>query len=322
MRVEFKRGYIVYKDSGREPLIVAPHSGPALDIVTSRDDHSETVASLCWKRMGGTLIISSMPRERLWGVDFNRDIPNLKDALDNFESFLNRDNITKRYDYMKKYGWVAKDESDYETRLKIYQGFWEEVSKGENIIIVHKAFPKLKFVPSILDITTFSGEKIKNKLTDEIVEKINGKYSYFLEKIKEDYKEAIMFESKRMVLNILRIYKTLKSDKIGVIFKENIEKDLEKINMYADKIAKRRVNYSLTPTNYLEAVKNSLENMPNPKITFENVFSGELSFGPKRKLFPLKNKKIIQVEGSGFLNFWHPHIAAEIIKDIYEMVNE
>jgi len=322
MKTEFKRGYIVYTDSKKEPLIVAPHSGPALDVVTSRDDHSETVASLCWKRIGGRLIISSMPRERLWGVDFNRDIPTLKEALESFDIFKNKENVEKRYGYMKKYGWVARDESDYEIRLRIYQNFWDDVSKNDCIIIIHKAFPKMKFVPSIMDITTFSGEKIKNKIVKDIVENINGKYYYFLDKIKDDYKDAIMYESKRMMLNILRVYKTLNFEKIGPIFSTNLKKDIEKINMYADKIAKRRINNNLTPHNYLEGVKNALENMPTPRVTFENEFFGELSFGPKRKLFPLKDKIIIQVEGSGFLNFWHPHIAAEMIKDIYDMINE
>ena len=59
MRTDFKRGYTIYRDTEKEPFIIAPHSGPALDVVTSRDDHSETVASLCWKRIGGTLIITS-----------------------------------------------------------------------------------------------------------------------------------------------------------------------------------------------------------------------------------------------------------------------
>jgi hypothetical protein len=322
MRPEFNKGYTVYRDGKKEPFIVAPHSGPALDVVTSRDDHSETVASLCWKRLGGRLIVSSMPRERLWGIDFNRDIPKLKDALDHFDIFLNKEDVNKRYSYMKKYGWVARDENDYEKRLRIYQSFWDDVSKGECIIIVHKAFPKIKFIPSIMDITTFSGEKIKNKLVKEIVEEINGKYYYFLDKIKDDYKDAIIYESKRMILNILRVYKTLNYDKIGAIFRDSLKKDLEKINLYGDKIAKRRINNNLTPHNYLEGVKNALENMPTPQVTFENAFFGDTSFGPKRKLSPLKNKTIIQVEGSGFLNFWHPHIAAEMIKDIYEMLKE
>ncbi len=322
MKTEFKKGYIVYKNSEKEPLIVAPHSGPALDVVTSRDDHSETVASLCWKRIGGTLIVSSMPRERLYGIDFNRDIPTLKEAIDNFEIFFSKDDVDKRYEYMKKYGWVAKDEIDYERRLKIYQSFWEDVSKGEFIIIIHKAFPKVKFIPSIMDITTFSGEKIKNKLVKDIVKNINGKYFYFLDKIKDDYKESIISESKRMILNILRLYETINLDKIGPIFKESLQKDLEKIDLYADKIAKRRINNNFTPHNFLEAVKSAVENMPIPGVTFENIFNGGLSFGPKRKLFPLSNKTIIQIEGSGFLNFWHPHIAAEMIKDIYDMIKE
>tara|TARA_Y100000310_G_scaffold186269_1_gene186411 strand:+ start:63729 stop:64709 length:981 start_codon:yes stop_codon:yes gene_type:complete len=320
MKTKFKKGYTIYNGAVKEPFIVTPHSGPALDVVTSRDDHSETVASLAWKKMGGTLFVSNTPRERLWGVDFNRDIPSLKEALSNFDNFVSKTNVDKKHEYVKKYGWVARDERDYEERLRMYQNFWGDISKGDFILLIHKAFPKMKFVPSVMDITTFSGEKIKNKLRKEISEHLNSKYYYFLEKIRNDYNNSIMYESKRTILNILRSYGTINLEKIGPAFKGSLEKDLKKIYLYADIIAKRRLTNNFTPHNFLEAVKNSLERVDVPQITFENTFKGDLSFGPKRKLHPLKNKIVIQIEGSGFLNFWHPDIAAEMIKDIYDML--
>ena len=80
MDFKIKEGYLVYQTS-RDPVLVTPHSGPALEIATSRDDNSETVASLCWQKIGGTLIISNVSRKRMWGIDFNRDIPPIINGL-------------------------------------------------------------------------------------------------------------------------------------------------------------------------------------------------------------------------------------------------
>src|SRR3989344_3322044 len=96
MKTEFKKGYIVYKNKD-DPVFVVPHSGPALEIATSRDDNAETVASLCWKKDGGVLIVSGIPRRRQWGIDFNRDIPNIDKAIDT--SIWVNDDIEKMFEY-------------------------------------------------------------------------------------------------------------------------------------------------------------------------------------------------------------------------------
>src|SRR3989338_5097901 len=100
---EFYRGFSVYKNSENGIVIVAPHSGPALETTTSRDDNSETVASLCFKKMGGTLIISNMSRKRYWGIDFNRDIPSKETATKMFDMFSKENNnVEALYEYRKQ----------------------------------------------------------------------------------------------------------------------------------------------------------------------------------------------------------------------------
>ena len=76
MQIFYRKGYIVYQEKGEHNFTsVPPHAGAALEIPTSRDDNSETVASLCWMKTGGNFILSTMPRKRAFGVDFNRGIP-------------------------------------------------------------------------------------------------------------------------------------------------------------------------------------------------------------------------------------------------------
>src|SRR3989338_8044291 len=101
----FKKGFLIYKDKDKNLVIACPHSGPALDHPTTRDDNSETVASLCWRELKGSLIISSMPRKRLFGIDLNRDIPSIKTALESYKTFEENKDSAYMYEYRKKYAW-------------------------------------------------------------------------------------------------------------------------------------------------------------------------------------------------------------------------
>jgi hypothetical protein len=323
MKAEFKKGYVVYSNAGGKGImLVAPHSGPALSSPVTRDDHSETVATRCWELIHGKLIISSMPRDRLFGIDFNRYIPTLKQAIEHYDYFLEDPSNEKCYKYTKKYGWLAKDEKDYYERLQIYQNFWADVSKGKIIIFVHKNFSKMKAVPSIMDIVTFSQKGVKKTLIKEIVEEINSKYFDFFQKIAIDYKQAVISETKRNVLDILRIYEHFNPNEMSQSKKDSLEKDLKKISEYADSIALNRLKRNFTPYNYLAAVRNALDRSPLPCVTVEDVHDGSLALGPVNKLFPHKDKTIIEVECNGFLNFWHPHMASKMIKDVIDKLKE
>lgn len=320
MDFKIHRGFSVFRDGKNDVAIVTLHSGPALEIVTSRDDNSETVASLCWKKIGGNLIISNMPRKRWWGIDFNRDIPTFKSAVKAYQDY--EENPNSLVEYRRKYAWISKDSKDYEERLRIYQKFWEEVIKKKDVIFIHRAHNRIKTLPSIIDVVSFEGKGVKKSVLAEVIKDINTKYYRFFKGVENDYKDSIVFETKRVILNILRIYKTLDLDKIGIEFKSDLEKDLKKIDEYADKIALKRLRANLTPQLFIEAVKNSVNNAPTPEVTIENVFSGSLAHGPYRKISPFKDRIVIEIEPTYFMNFWHPHIAAEIISDIFEGVRK
>lgn len=310
----------MYNKGNKELVFVAIHSGPAIENPVHRDDHSETVASLAWREMGGTLVVSGVSRNRLWGIDYNRYIPSIRIALRYYDKFVNKSEKESLLDFTRKYAWVAKDEEDYYERLRVYQSFWNEVGKGKYIILLHKNFPKMKAVPSVMDFITFSNVGIKKNKIKEIVSEINSKYFDFLEKIKSDYKAAILADTRRFVLNLLRIYGHFNPVEMCEVHRSAIEKDLDKITKYADKIALNRLKNNFNPYNFLMCVENALKHIPLPQVTVEAVHDGSLALGPYNKLFPKQDKTIIEVESNGFLNFWHPHMAAKIIKDVVERV--
>ena len=322
MKVDFKRGYTIYRKGDNELVFVAIHSGPAIENPVHRDDQSETVASLAWKEMGGTLVVSGISRDRLWGIDFNRYIPTVKTALKYYSKFMESTEGSSLLEYTKKYAWVAKDEVEYYEKLKIYQNFWEDVGKGKYIVLVHKNFPKMKAVPSIMDFITFSNAGIKKSLIKDIVGDMNSKYFDFFEKINTDYKDAILADTRRFCLNLLRIYEHFNPIEMSEGHKKAVEKDLEKITKYADSIAMNRLKNNFNPYNFLMCAENALKHIPLPQVTIEAVHDGSLALGPYNKLFPKRDKTVIEVEGNGFLNFWHPHMAAKIIKDVIEKIRE
>jgi len=320
MNVNIKKGYVVYSKEDTNLIFIVPHAGHAVENPVHRDDHSDTVASLCWKEMGGRLIMSSVSRNRLFGIDFNRTVPSIKEALNKYKEFLEKSEKISLLDYTKKYAWVAKDETDYYERLKIYQSFWNEAVDGKYIILLHKNFPKIKAVPSIMDFITFSNAGIKKSLIKNIVNQVNSKYFDFFEKIKTDYRNAILADTRRYILNIVRIYEHFDPNKMSQAHRNAIEKDLEKITKYSDKIALMRLKNNFTPYNFLMCTENALKYIPIPQITIEAVHDGKLALGPYNKLFPKRDKTVIEVESNGFLNFWHPHMAAKIIKDVVENI--
>ncbi|MFC2143855.1 hypothetical protein ACFLQO_00670, partial [Candidatus Aenigmatarchaeota archaeon] len=205
MKIKFYPGFTVYKN-GKGPTYVTPHSGPALETVTSRDDNSETVASLCWMKTGGTLIVSNMTRKRLLGIDFNRQPPPIKKAIKYYDKFKKAENQEMLHKYRNKYAWVAKDEEDYMKRFKVYNDFWNEVRKGHFIVLVHRAFTRLKAVPSVMDLSTFQGKGVNTKFLNNVISEINKKHSRFFRDADFEYKNVLYLEQKKVINNLIRIY--------------------------------------------------------------------------------------------------------------------
>ena len=311
MKIDIKRGFTVYKTKG-DYVVACPHAGPALERTTSRDDNSETVGSILWKLLGGKLIIGNLSRDRVLGIDFNRDIPTVKTAI----AMYNRSTEANEFfEYRKRYAWVAEDENDYESRLKIYQSFWAEVESEPKIILVHRQFNRLKSLPGIMDFIELQGKK---KDIMETINKVNRKHSDFFKKLDRPYKQAIMFETERMIANVIKKHGTFDLRKLGNEQKNVFSRDLKIISRYCRPYILARLKDNITAQNYLRATKSTLEYSPAPCITFQNVFNGELAHGPRRKLYDMKDKSVMEVEGSHFINLWYPEVAAEIIKNVIE----
>lgn len=321
MIIDFRNGFCVYQSEANGIVLATPHSGPAFENSTARDDNSETVASLCWKKLGGNLIVANVARKRLWGVDLNRDIPSKKLALSNFKAFVDdEEDSDLLHDYRKKYAFVAKDETDFNNRIEIYNSFWDEVRQGEIIILVHRALTRIKNMSSVMDIVVFNSEEKQRIKT--IIKDVNIEYYEFLKKIDLAYKKMVIFEEERFVSNILRVFGSFDLNKIKGEYKTHLMQDISKIEIFAAPKCCKYLKEEFTPQNFLRAVKSVVDNAPIPQVTMEYAFDGSLAHGPRNKLLPLGKKIVIEVESSRFLNFWYPEVAADIISDIVKRIND
>ena len=315
MNMEFRRGYIVYKNSG-DITYVAPHAGPALEIPTSRDENTETVASLCWMKTGGKLVVSGLPRKRALGIDFNRGIPPKKKSIALFHEFLKEKDTKELFEYRKLYAWSAKNETDYKKRLKIYRSFWNEVKQGNFIVLIHRCFTRLKNVPTLMDFTSFDSRGISTKRLQNAVDEINEENRAFFKKIEKAYKAVILLDEERVIQNIKRIYGSFVVKEPGTNdFMENLAGDLKVMEKYCPKDVLKKLKENFTPRNFLYACKKTLENVEPPRVTVEHVFKGKKSIGPKKQVISSR-RTVINVESTAFMNYWYPHKTAEIITDI------
>ncbi len=325
MQIFFRRGYSVYKKEGRRDFTyVAPHCGPALEIPTSRDDNSETVASLCWMMTGGTFVFSTMPRKRAFGIDFNRGIPKKTEALELFKKFLKDDRPVRLHKFRNRYAWTASSERDHMKRLKIYQSFWNEVKLGRTIALIHSAFNRLKLVPSVMDITSFDSRGVDRKILCDVVDGINQEYSKFFREIDKSYNAVVLLEEERAISNIIRVSEKFGLKEMNPDFLENIKADLDAIRAHTSKKDMKDLEKNFTPRNFLRYSKKALLKMEPPRVTVEHYFKGLKSIAPKKQLLAGKrnNRVIMNFECSRFINFWYPHQAAEMMTKILERVRD
>ena len=325
MQIFYRKGYIVYKEKGEHDFTyVAPHAGAALEIPTSRDDNSETVASLCWMKTGGNFILSTMPRKRAFGVDFNRGIPKKREALELFDGFLSDKRPVRLHKFRNRYAWTAYSDEDYNKRMKIYQSFWNEVRTGHTIAFIHAAFNRLKLIPSIMDISTFDSKGVDKELLGEIVHDVNEEYGKFFREIDKSYKAVVLLEEERAINNILRVSETFGLDGMNPDFLENVRADLDAIRKYTSSGVMKELEKNFTPRNFLRASKKALVNMESPRVTIEHYFRSLKSVAPKKQILRnnSKGRVVMNFECSRFINFWYPHQAADMITRIMERVKD
>lgn len=315
LEVDFRPGFTVYRN-GHGPVCVCPHSGPALETPTSADHWSETVGSLCWLKMGGTFIISGLPRKQMYGVDFNREKPPRDSAVNLWPEFVRDENRDRLERYRKNYSWTSASGTDYSNRLSIYNDFWDTVRRSGNVIIFfHRQFTRMKNFPSVMDVITYQGKGVRKEVIDAIVKKTNRKYRDFFKHISRPYKDEIHLEHIRIIDRIKRIFSGFDLDKMKVEYKTNTMNDMKKIKKYADKKAYARLEKKFNDKNFLRALKSALKKGGDPRITVESIFKGQKALTMKKPLFR-KDNIVMEVETTSFLGNWYPSIASDIIMDI------
>jgi len=315
MDPQFKKGYLLYEKNELTPALVCPHSGPAITTPIARDDHSETIAFQCWKELGGKLIISSLPRTQVFGIDFNRDIPPKNLSIDLYHQIVNEPSTRDLMRFKKKYAWLAKDEDDYYKRLNIYQNFWSEAEESSHVLLYHKSFTKMKAIPSILDIIPIKGKKT---VINSIIHGLNKKYEPFLRGIERDFKQAVLIETKRTINRIVKKYGKFDINLIEEDTNPNFRKDINNMLKYANRFYIKKLKDKWNIANYLETIKSALRNSPHPNFTMAHVHDATLAHGPKRKLLISPKKLILELEINAFVGYWYSEKIAEIIKDLYK----
>ena len=325
MDIEFNKGFTIFKnhDLERNLVFVSPHSGPAIETPTSRDDNSDTVASLCFQKNGGNLVIGNSSRKQIYGIDFNRQLPKKEDAIKNYENFLNDLSKDESYEFGKKYAFVSKNSNDYKERSKIYKNFWNNIKVlGNFYIFIHRKYNRIKNYPSIMDIASFEGKGIEKPIIEAIVKNLNKNHYEFLKKIKSNYRDAILLEERRNIERINEIFGEFSFENLKVEYKDNMNDGIKVIEKYAKKNFLSRMKKNFNEKNFIMAGRNSMNNGPEPEVTIEKIFTGKLSYGPRTEL-QIGNKNIVlQIELNEFLARFYPEKASEIITEIINEIKK
>ncbi len=316
--MKIKHGFLVYENGNDEITWVAPHSGPSLETPTSRDDNSDTVASLCWMKIGGKLIVSTMPRKRMMGIDFNRDAPPMRKSIKYYEWFRDNKNPEDLQEYREKYAWVSKNRVDYARRLKIYKDFWDEIkASGRTVVFIHRKFTRLKNFPSAMDLVAYRDYGFSRQLLKKTVERVNKKHGPLLQKISKNYKNAIIMEEQRVIERVLEVFGNFDLSNIDAEYRGHMMGDIDKIRKMASPKIVKSLEKNFTPANLMMGVRSALRNGGDIEVTLESIFKGEKAIGKIKSIS--RSKNVIQIESNAFMNYWYPNETSDIILDI---VNE
>ncbi len=320
MRPDFEEGFTVYRN-GLGVVFITQHSGPNLETPTSRDEYSDMVASLCFKKVGGTFIVSNVSRKRIWGIDFNRMKPPMDMAVKYYKNFgedINRKELVK---YRKKYAWVAADKKDHNYRERIYDLFWSNVRRsGVFYIFLHTQFTRPKNFPIIMDVVNFKGKGINTKIMKKIIAEINKTNKEFFKSIKDLYIEEVAVESRRRAYRIKKVFGEFSIKKSGIEYKKNLKRDFNFIKKYGDNELIDSLRTNFTSRNFVLAAKNAMENAPAPYVSLNEIFMGESAYGPKTELKMGQDNIVLEIEVSEFMTKFFPEEASDIILAIVNSI--
>src|SRR3989338_857060 len=316
---EFYHGFMIYRNM-HGPVYVSMHSGPSIETPTNREN-TETPASLACLETGGTFVLSNITRKRIFGIDFNRELPTMDKALDMWNEFKTEANPKLLKNFRMRYAFTAHDRTDYKARAAVYNNFWSTLRNTGNLyVFIHRKFSRIKNYPSIMDVVSFSGKGINRRIIQNIINELNEDYKMFFHKISEDYKKAILLEQKRIFSNNERVKKRSELILRDGDFENHMASDMDVIKDFSDTEDKEALQKRFNQRNFETATKSAFKNLGNPLITLDDIFTGELAYGPKKELFLGKDKVVLEIECNEFLNHWYPEITAQIIVSVIRKI--
>ena len=163
MEVDYHKGFVVIKSDKPGPIFVAPHSTLTYRSSEREDVGTENVAFMAVQKIGGSAVISTIPRLGFIGIDYNRKAPPRGKVM----KVMNTRADDKSLEYYKKFAWTADSEEQSKLKKKVYRDFWKtvenlvKVNEKPFFIFCHALCSRLKNLPTAID---FKNHDITNTL--------------------------------------------------------------------------------------------------------------------------------------------------------------
>ncbi|HLD83932.1 MAG TPA: hypothetical protein VI979_03720 [archaeon] len=306
-------GFNVVESGKPGPVFVAPHSALTYRSAEREDVGAENVAFAAVRKMGGSAIISAIPRHGVLGIDYNRGIPAKGVLVKDTGYIRGNDNLTA---YYKNYAWVAENASQNGYKTKVYKRFWKTAAllgrrqKRPFFVFCHTLSSRIKNLPSAVDFITGRGSWLDKRTVEKAVVRLNKKYDF--KKYKGDWRVDMKFHAMMEKKLLGKHFPSLKAC-VG-IRREWMLQDINKANT----ILGRRLDINMMSfPQYYRAIDDAVKKS-SVKITVENAYFGDTA-KPVPALLRKTNGIGLEVESQSFLNENH---AEEVVSIVDGVVKE
>jgi hypothetical protein len=323
MKIDFHTGFTTYDFGDNNFLFVDLHPTTDLTFMPRDDIGADLVSVNLARKMKCKAIITTLPRNQQYGIDFNRLPPSEAHAIGMLPKFMNHKfGDTKNYE--KRYAWVATDKLDHRKRKGIYNRFWSTVKKSASelskkgiLVFVHVQNPELRNYPSAMDVIPISG--LHEARVKKAIEKLNGKYAKEFGRLKKDFTTYLVsYNSNQYKTVLMQMFKSLNPKRFVGAEKENYHKMLNKLKAlgFHKEYAQLKNSYSIE--SHANAIKKVCGKVP-PRITYMMNFTGKFALGTRKET---KGYKVLEVEMNSFLSEVRTDLAIRILEGLLNEISK
>ena len=306
MKLDFLPGFMEVDFGDDEVKFIVVHSPLSWEFIPRGDVGVDLVAVRLARKFKTKALISLIPKEGNYGINFNRLPPSFKEAKKGFE-FYEKRKFGGMYRVLIKLAFTASNRKEYEEKMKIYKSFWGRVvsfvPSTSLFVFLHTQSTVLKNLPSLIDVTTY--RTIERRIIKEAIAQANEKYKKVFERIRKSYLEYCIFSTKFFFYNSAR-------QRFGCFDPRKFKGGI-RIN-WKKSIKRARELGVKMKIDSLESLVKAIKKVKQlPIITFEKNFKGKYSHAPKKYL---KGKKCLQLEVCSFLSEAMPDLAEKLIAEL------